>query len=136
MTWVEGTPLREFADVFPLLTDEQQEVSDEALALRWIGLVCQALGVLHRNGLIHGDISPRNLIVSGSDLVLTDYDFVTRIGEPLSNPGTVLYSSPSYLEHLPASPSDDIYALAASFFHVVFNSRPSSTGVSRLRSKD
>jgi serine/threonine protein kinase len=128
MTWIEGTPLREFADVFPLLTDEQQETSDEALTLRWLNLICQALGVLHRNGLIHGDISPRNLIVSGSDLVLTDYDFVARIGEPLSNGGTLLYCSPSYLEHQPASPSDDIYALAASFFHIVFNKEPFQYG--------
>ena len=37
--------------------------------------MCEALDVLHGNGLVHGDISPRNIIVSGTDLVLTDYDF-------------------------------------------------------------
>ncbi len=36
MTWIEGTPLREFTGVFPLLADEQQETSSEALALRWL----------------------------------------------------------------------------------------------------
>src|ERR1017187_5991899 len=78
--------------------------------------MCEALDVLHRNGLVHGDISPRNAIVSGSDLVLTDYDFVGKIGKPISAPGTILYCSPSYHEKRVASPSDDIYALAASFF--------------------
>jgi serine/threonine protein kinase len=72
MTWIEGAPLGEFTGVFPLLAEEQQETSGEALALRWLRGMCEGLDVLHRNGLVHGDISPRNMIVSGSDLVLTD----------------------------------------------------------------
>jgi hypothetical protein len=124
MTWISGAPLAEFTGVFPLLAEEQQETSSEALALGWLRIICEALDVLHRNGLIHGDVSPRNLIVSGSDLVLTDYDFVRKIGEPMAAPGTVLYCSPSYQEKRPASPSDDIYALAASFFHVIFEKEP------------
>lgn len=124
MTWVPGTPLSDFIGVFPLLAEDQQESSSEALAVRWLREICDALDVLHRNGLIHGDVSPRNLIVSGNDLVLTDYDFVTRLGKPLVAPGTVLYCSPSYHENQPASPSDDLYALAASFFHVLFEREP------------
>jgi serine/threonine protein kinase len=124
MTWVEGTPLREFTGLFSLLAEEQQETCSEALALRWLRVMCEALNILHSKGLIHGDVSPRNMIVSGSDLVLTDYDFITKIGEPLAAPGTVLYCSTSYQERRLASPSDDIYALAASFFHVIFEREP------------
>ena len=76
MTWIPGASLDGFKGVFPLLAEEQEESSSEALALRWLGVICEALNVLHRNSLIHGDVSPSNLIVSGSDLVLTDYDFV------------------------------------------------------------
>ncbi|MCX7965639.1 MAG: hypothetical protein N2596_03320, partial [Syntrophorhabdaceae bacterium] len=82
----------------------------------------------HDNGVIHGDISPRNIIVSNKDVILTDYDFVTKIGESLSAPATPNYSSTSYEDKLQASPSDDIYALAASFFHVVFGQEPFSYG--------
>ncbi len=128
MKWVEGAPLGEFTGVFPLLAEEQQETSGEALALRWLCSTCEALDVLHRNNLVHGDISPRNMIVSGSDLVLTDYDFVGKIGELVAAPGTILYCSPSYQEKRAASPSDDIYALAASFFHVVFEKEPFQWG--------
>lgn len=124
MTWIEGTPLSEFTGVFPLLAEEQQETSSEALAVRWLRLMCEALDVLHRNGLIHGDVSPRNIIVSGSELVLTDYDFVSRIETPIAASGTVLYCSPSYQQNQVASPADDLYALAASFFHVVFEKEP------------
>jgi serine/threonine protein kinase len=124
LTWIEGAPLRDFIGIFPLLAEDQQETSGEALALRWLRLACEALAVLHRNGLVHGDISPRNLIVSGADLVLTDYDFVTKIGDAVHHPATVLYCSPSYEEQRPASASDDIYSLAASFFHVVYDKEP------------
>lgn len=124
LTWIEGAPLREFIGVFSLLAEEQQEKSTEALGIRWLTSLCEALGVLHRNGLVHGDVSPRNLIVCGADLVLTDYDFVTKIGEPVSGPATVMYCAPSYESESPASPSDDIYALAASFFHVMFDKEP------------
>ena len=69
MQWIPGTPLMEFSGVFPLLAEEQQELSGEALAIRWISVICEALGVLHRNGLVHGDVSPKNMIVSGSNVV-------------------------------------------------------------------
>ena len=124
MTWVEGSPLRDFAGVLPLLVDDLDETSADALTLFWLRTMCEALDVLHRNGLVHGDVNPGNLIVSGRDLVLTDYDFVGRIGEPIAAPGALLYCSPSHQASRAASPSDDLYALAASFFHVIFEHEP------------
>ncbi len=124
MTWVDGSPLRDFAGVLPLLVDDLDETSADALTLFWLQTMCRALDVLHRNGLVHGDVNPGNLIVSGRDLVLTDYDFVSRIDEPIAAPGAVLYCSPSHQAGRAASPSDDLYALAASFFHVMFEHEP------------
>ena len=124
MTWIEGAPLRDFMGVFPLLAEEQDEISEEALALRWLRTMCSALDVLHQNGLVHGDVSPANMIVSGHDLVLTDYDFVTKVGEERTAAGTALYCVASASESRPAEPSDDIYALAASFFHLLFERDP------------
>lgn len=124
MTWVDGLPLRDFAGVLPLLVDDLDETSADALTLFWLQTMCKALDVLHRNGLVHSDVNPGNLIVSGRDLVLTDYDFVSRIDEPIAAPGAVLYCSPSHLSGRKASPSDDLYALAASFFHVMFEHEP------------
>lgn len=125
MTWIEGDALRDFIGVFPLLAEERDEPSAEALASRWLRFVCEGLRALHRNGLVHGDVSLRNMIVSGDDLVLTDYDCVVRIGESVAAPGTVLYCPPPAVgEERGASASDDIYALAASFFHVMFDREP------------
>ena len=124
MAWIEGVPLHDFTGVFPLLADDQQENSAEALALRWLRTMCEGLQALHCNGLVHGDVSPRNMIISEGDLVLTDYDFVGNLGERIAAPGTVLYCSSSHRDDRTASRSDDIYALAASFFHVVFDKEP------------
>ncbi|HQH73911.1 MAG TPA: hypothetical protein PK360_17685, partial [bacterium] len=101
-----------------------EEKSAEALAVRWIRNLCAALHDLHKHGLIHGDVSPRNIIVSGHDVVLTDYDFVTKIGEPRWSPGTELYGAPILSRETPALAADDLYALAASFFHVLTEKEP------------
>ena len=124
MTWVEGEPLSEYTGVLPLLAEDLHEASGEDLARTWLRTACEALGVLHDSRLVHGDLSPRNMIVSGTDLVLTDYDCVTVIGSKAVTPGTVLYCSPSWHEGREAAPSDDIYALAASFFHMLFEKEP------------
>ena len=124
MTWIEGEPLDEYAGVLPILAEDLHEESGEMLALRWLRTVCEGLGVLHDNGLAHGDLSPRNLIVSGNDLVLTDYDCVTKLGARAEAPGTVPYCSPSRLEGGGVAASDDLYALAASFFRVLFEREP------------
>ena len=123
LTWIEGAPLADFAGVLPLLAEQNQADAQE-LVVRWLRTICEALDALHRNGLVHGDVSPRNMIVSGEDLVLTDYDSVTRIGDPKSSTDTVLYSSPSSQGNGKAVPGDDLYALAASFFHVLFDTEP------------
>ena len=115
----------------PILAEDLDEESGEKLALRWLRTACEALSVLHDNGLLHGDLSPRNLIVSGSNLVITDYDCVTKIGTAAASPGTVVYCSPSRREGLPVTPSDDIFSLAASFFHVLFDKKPFRPGRNR-----
>lgn len=124
LTWIEGAPVAEYSGLLRELAEDQQEASEEALALRWVRTACTALDELHRNGWIHGDVSPRNLILSGVDVVLTDYDCVSRIDGPIAAPGTIPFCAPSYRERLPAARSDDFYALAASIFFVLFDREP------------
>ncbi len=128
MAWIEGEPLSEYVGLLPILAEDLQESTAEALAVRWLRTTCKALATLHRNGLVHGDVSPRNIIVCDSDVVLTDYDCVTKVGERPASPGTVMYCSPSFGEGGTAAPSDDIYALAASFFHMWFEKPPFQHG--------
>jgi serine/threonine protein kinase len=133
--WVDGTPLSEFTGVVPLLAEDFGDATTEQLLIRWLLQLTGALDVLHRNGVIHGDVSPRNIILSGSSLVLTDYDFVTKISDLATSPGTVLYCSPSRELRQPVSPADDLFALAASIFHVCFDREPFCYGAQICREK-
>ena len=135
MQWIEGEPLSELAGVLPILAEDFQEESGEALVLRWLRTVCDALDVLHRNGLVHGDVSPRNLIVADSEIVLTDYDCVAKAGESVTAPGTVMYSPHTHLENRLAAPADDFFALAASFFQVLFEKEPFMYDGSRAKER-
>ena len=135
MRWVEGEPLIELAGVLSILAEDFREESGEALALRWLRTVCRALDVLHRNGLVHGDVSPRNLIVADGEIVLTDYDCVAKVGELVAAPGTVMYSPHTHLEEHLAVPADDFFALAASFFQVLFEKEPFMYDGSRVKER-
>ena len=123
MSWVDGIPFAEFAGKLTLLA-RNRDMDAQEKAARWMRSMCEALDVLHRNGLVHGDVSPRNMIVSGEDLVLTDYDCVTRIGDAVTSRGATLFCSPSRELGEPASPAHDIHALAASFFQILFDREP------------
>ena len=135
LTWIEGEPLKDHLGSLGLVAGERTEGAPESAVLNWLRELCRALDVLHRNGLIHGDVSPGNLILTDSEIVLTDYDLVTRIGRIASSPGTHLYCSPSRAERRPAGPSDDFYALAASFFHALFGSKPFQYGGNRSKDR-
>ncbi|HAS50597.1 MAG TPA: hypothetical protein DCS21_02140 [Gammaproteobacteria bacterium] len=123
MKWVEGMPLQDLHGVLPLHAEDLGESSAEALAGRWLIALCEGLGELHRHGLAHGDVSPRNIIVQGGAVVLTDYDKVTVIGG-LSRGGTPGYASPGVQSGSALHPADDVYALAASFFSVLYDREP------------
>ena len=135
MQWIEGEPLGELAGVLPILAEDFDEESGEALVLRWLRTVCDALDVLHRNGLVHGDVSPRNMLVAGGDIVLTDYDCVTKVGELPTSPGTVIYTPHTAFENHSATPSDDFFALAASFFQVLFEKEPFMHDGNRIKNR-
>ncbi len=124
MAWIEGEPISEYAGLLRELAEDHEDESEEALAIRWLRTACGALQELHRNGLVHGDVSPRNLLLASGDVVLTDFDCVTRIGEVSEMPGTVMYCAPYRGQRQAADPSDDIYALAASVFRVLLAQEP------------
>jgi serine/threonine protein kinase len=121
MKWVEGDSLDSLAGVLSLAAEEAGDESVEALLSRWALEVCNSLAVLHSQGLVHGDVSPRNLIHHRGGLTLTDYDLVTTIGHPSWGVGAVFYCSPEAQRREPLQPSDDVFALAAALFEVAFD---------------
>ncbi len=123
MRWVPGMPLSNLNGVVSLHAEELGETPYEVLVLSWLEYLSDALSSLHRANLVHGDVTPKNIIVLGGDVTLIDYDAVIEAGaKPRID--TATYSSPSVQQLKIIVPSDDIFALATTFFHVLFDREP------------
>lgn len=133
MRWVPGMSLSNLSGVVSLHAEELGEAPYEVLILSWLENLSDALSSLHRANLVHGDVTPKNIIVSGGDVTLIDYDAVMETGaKPRID--TAIYSSPSVQLLKTIVPSDDIFALATTFFHVLFDREPFRFGANFQKS--
>ena len=128
LKWRKGEPLDGWrGDYLRLLAEEISSTGinePEAILLHWAENLCEALDVLHIQNWIHGDISPSNIIVDGDSVTLIDFDLACPVGDIATTAGTAPYASPSRRANRPAAPADDVFALAASLFHVLTDRLP------------
>ncbi|MFE3382565.1 WD40 repeat domain-containing serine/threonine protein kinase [Streptomyces anulatus] len=86
--------------------------------------VLDALAVAHTAGVVHRDLKPDNILISGGRVVLTDFGIAavaatmapTRPGGVV---GTPFYTAPEQLEGKPATSASDLWAVGATFYHAV-----------------
>ena len=93
-------------------------------AIRIIECIANGLAFAHRNGIVHGDLKPGNVIITnegevkiidfGIARVMTRDPGATIAGDerPKLSALTPPYASPEMLENSKPDPRDDIYALA------------------------
>jgi eukaryotic-like serine/threonine-protein kinase len=95
-----------------------------------IGQSCRGLDYAHRNGVIHRDVKPGNLLVSDSDVVkLADFGIarakdqssITQVGSVL---GTAAYLAPEQARGEEAGPSSDIYSLGVVSYQLLSGRLP------------
>jgi serine/threonine-protein kinase len=103
---------------------------------------CRGLDYAHRNGVVHRDVKPGNLLVSDSDVVkladfgiarATDQSSITQVGSVL---GTAAYLSPEQARGEEAGPRADLYSLGVVTYQLLSGRLPyEATSLSELALK-
>lgn len=126
MEYVEGEDLRQ------LLAREKR--MSPRRSLETVRAVCEALVVLESKGLVHRDIKPANILIDRDGVVkLADLGLLRIREVPGPRGDRFVCGTPQYVSPEQAFHRDDIdvrsdlYALAATWFHLVVG-RPPFTG--------
>ncbi len=132
MEYVEG---RSLADVLrtegPLHPLRAAEITAD---------IASALSFAHRNGVIHRDVKPGNVIISPTGQVkVTDFGIARAFGSAVdqnltqvgSVMGTATYFSPEQAQGKPLDPRSDVYSLGVVLYEML-TGRPPFTGESPL----
>ncbi|ANI42968.1 hypothetical protein MYVA_5954 [Mycolicibacterium vaccae 95051] len=121
MRLVRGTDLRKLTKRGPL---------EPGRAVHIISQIAAALDAAHAEGLIHRDVKPENIVVSGDDFAhLLDFGIAEKAGDTrLTQAGMTIgswaYMAPERLSGDPTTKSVDIYSLACVLYEVITGARP------------
>ena len=99
------------------------------IAIDYARQILQALGFAHRNGIVHRDIKPHNIVV-GRDgrLKVTDFGIArsgaSQMTEAGSIVGTAQYLSPEQARGAPVDPRSDLYSLGIVLYEMLTGKVP------------
>jgi len=111
-----------------LLRDHGPMEVDQAVDV--VTQACRGLDYAHRNGVVHRDVKPGNLLVSDSDVVkladfgiarATDQSSITQVGSVL---GTAAYLAPEQARGEEAGPRADLYSLGVVAYQLLSGRLP------------
>lgn len=94
---------------------------------RWIASIAEALDHAHKNGVIHRDVKPANILIDNHDrALLADFGIAQssmKTGQFAPSLGTLRYMAPEQLNGQSALPQSDIYSLGV-VLHEALTGKP------------
>jgi serine/threonine-protein kinase len=111
-----------------LLRDRGHLDVDQAVEV--VSQACRGLDYAHRNGVVHRDVKPGNLLVSEAEVVkladfgiarATDQSSITQVGSVL---GTAAYLAPEQARGEEAGPRADLYSLGVVAYQLMSGRLP------------
>ncbi len=131
--------------------DRQSKKRGRQEVLSVFGQVAAALEYVHKNGVLHGDIKPENILIDTAGVAkIADFGLAKLDGESvpsesspshekqtleatLSRAGTPAYMAPEQLRGLRASAASDQYSFCVCLYEALFGKRPfPSTSVDEI----
>ncbi|TAF07553.1 MAG: hypothetical protein EAZ77_09405 [Nostocales cyanobacterium] len=113
-------------------------ILSESQALDYIQQIGNALTVVHENGLLHRDVTPKNILVRNNktEAVLIDFgisrDFTPNLTQTHTTYKTPFYAPPEqYTVRAKRGAFTDVYGLAATLYKVLTGKEPESA-ISRM----
>jgi eukaryotic-like serine/threonine-protein kinase len=99
------------------------------IAIDYARQILGALSFAHRNGIVHRDIKPHNIIVGGDGrLKVTDFGIArsgtSQMTEAGSIVGTAQYLSPEQARGAPVDPRSDLYSLGIVLYEMLTGKVP------------
>ena len=132
MEHIDGESLRDYH----MLQTRNGRLMAWSTAFDLILPVLDALNAVHRQGLVHRDIKPQNIMVSQPDgamgrprVVLMDFGLVQDVSQDSitsenSIVGTLTYMSPEQAAGRHTDPRTDIYSLGATLYYLLTGGSP------------
>jgi hypothetical protein len=99
-------------------------------AARIADSLLDALDGAHRNGVVHRDVKPGNILLcADGDVKITDFGIALSLGDSsLTQTGTIMgtaaYASPEQVGGTPATPASDLYAAGIVLYEMLTGARP------------
>lgn len=108
--WIEGVDLGERVNLL-----SEAYVADLGVKL------ARAVRFLHQHGVLHRDLSPRNVIIQneGGNPIIVDFGFARSLGSQMLSNINTEFSAPEVRNRPAWSEAADIYALAATLKRVL-----------------
>jgi RNA polymerase sigma factor (sigma-70 family) len=121
--WIDGRSLQKVANATP------------NQIFGWLRQICDAIGAVHQAGLVHGDLTPSNVLVDENDVItITDFGFsqafvgktASKLGGPRVLGGTPGFAAPEQFDPAFGSigPKTDVYAIGGLIHYLLLGKPP------------